>query len=116
VSEFVSYLHEVFAQFGPIESRHMFGGHGIYHHGLMFALVADDALYLKADAHSRDEFNRRGLPAFEFVKQGKPTQMSYFAAPESIFDDPDEAAVWADRGYQAAVRAIKPSKKPAREP
>ncbi len=112
MSEFVSYLHEVFASFGPINSKRMFGGHGIYHQGLMFALVADDALYLKADANSRAEFASRGLAAFEFMKQGKPMQMSYFAAPESIFDDPVEAAIWANRGFQAAVRAIKPSKRP----
>ena len=78
----------------------------------MFALVADDALYLKADALSRGEFDRRGLPPFEFMKQGIPTQMSYFAAPESIFDDPDDAAIWADRAYEAAARAIQPSKRP----
>ncbi|WP_203301031.1 TfoX/Sxy family protein [Marinobacter sediminum] len=27
----------------------MFGGYGIYYDGLMFALVADDVLYFKAD-------------------------------------------------------------------
>ncbi|MGQ0801062.1 MAG: TfoX/Sxy family protein [Pseudomarimonas sp.] len=111
MSEFVSYLHEVFASFGSIESKRMFGGYGIYHQGLMFGLVADDALYLKADTLSRNDFDSRGLLAFEFIKQGKATQMSYFAAPESIFDDPDEAAIWAERGYQAAVRAIKPNKR-----
>lgn len=111
MSEFVSYLHEVFAAFGPIESKRMFGGHGIYHQGLMFALVADDALYLKADALSRNEFEGRGLLAFEYLKQGKLMQMSYFAAPESMFDEPGEAAIWARRGYQAAVRARKPSKR-----
>ncbi len=111
MSEFVTYLHEVFASFGPISSKRMFGGHGIYHQGLMFGLVADDALYLKADALSRGEFDSRGLLPFEFVKQGKPTQMSYFAVPERIFDDPDDAAVWANRGFQAAVRCMKLGKR-----
>ncbi len=36
------------AGFGPVAVKRMFGGAGIYRDGLMFALVADDVLYLKA--------------------------------------------------------------------
>jgi DNA transformation protein len=56
VSEFVDYLHEVFGRFGPIHVRRMFGGYGIYHDGIMFGLVADDTLYLKADASTAKHF------------------------------------------------------------
>lgn len=48
MSEFVNYLHEVFESFGPISSRRMFGGYGIYHEGLMFGLVADERALLRA--------------------------------------------------------------------
>jgi len=44
MSEYVEYLKEVLELFGPITARKMFGGYGIYHNGLMFALVADDTL------------------------------------------------------------------------
>lgn len=37
---------------GEIRSRRMFGGHGIYRDDLMFAIVADDVLYLKAEDKS----------------------------------------------------------------
>ena len=105
MSEFVTYLHEVFATFGPITAKRMFGGHGIYHNGLMIGLVADDALYLKCDAESRPLFVARGLHAFEYIKNGKAMQMSYLAAPEDIFDDPDDAKLWATHAYQSALRA-----------
>jgi DNA transformation protein and related proteins len=49
MSEFVSFLHEVFSNFGAINSRKMFGGYGIYHDGLMFGLVSDESIYLNAD-------------------------------------------------------------------
>lgn len=42
MSDFVDNLEAVFAEFGTIQSRRMFGGYGIFHDGLMFALVADD--------------------------------------------------------------------------
>ena len=38
MSEFVHYLREALEQFGPINSRRMFGCHGIYYQGIMFAL------------------------------------------------------------------------------
>jgi DNA transformation protein len=107
MSEFVEYLQEVFERFGPIRARRMFGGWGIYHNDLMFGLVADDVLYLKADEESVQSFRDRGLGQFQYVNKGKAIGMSYYLAPEEIFDDPDEARVWATRAYNAAVRSRK---------
>ncbi len=107
MSEFVEYLQEVFERFGPIRARRMFGGYGIYHNDFMFALVEKDILYLKADEESVQAFKDRGLGQFQYVNKGKTIGMSYYLAPEEIFDDPDEARVWALRAYEAAVRARK---------
>lgn len=107
MSEFVEYLQEVFELFGPIRARRMFGGYGIYHNDFMFGLVADDVLYLKADDESVQSFKDRGLSQFQYVNKGKTIGMSYYLAPEEIFDDPDEARVWALRAYEAAVRSRK---------
>ncbi|MCP5144783.1 MAG: TfoX/Sxy family protein [Gammaproteobacteria bacterium] len=116
--EFAEYLHEVFAQFGPIQTRRMFGGHGVYHEGLMFGLVADSALYLKADAQTTGQFTERGLQPFQYEKGGKAMTIAYYQAPEEVFDDPDEAAVWARLAFEAALRAsrAKQAKSPARTP
>lgn len=113
MSEFVSFLHEVFESFGTIRSRKMFGGHGIYHQDLMFGLVADDELYLKTDEDNLAEFEQRGLEPFQFeTKDGKVMQMSYLKAPEEIYDDPDEAQYWANLAFDAALRnAAKNEKK-----
>ena len=85
----------------------MFGGHGIFHAGLMIGLVADDTLYLKADADSAAEFTDRGLAQFMYPKGGKMVGMSYFLAPEEVLDDPAEMRVWAQFAYEAALRAKK---------
>ena len=118
MSEYVEYLKEVFHEFGPIQPRRMFGGYGIFHKGLMFALVADDTLYLKADETIFQHFIERELEQFSYEKQGKAFKMSYYMAPEDIFDDSEEAKIWADRSYAAAVRSKKPvrkSKKPKKK-
>ncbi|WP_286222497.1 TfoX/Sxy family protein [Marinobacter apostichopi] len=107
-SEFVKNLNDVFALFGAIEAKRMFGGYGIYHDGLMFALVADDALYLKADDSTSGAFVELGLQQFEYEKNGKVMRMSYYAAPEEIFEDFEQAREWANQAYGAALRARKP--------
>ncbi len=105
MDEFVNFLHEVFREFGPIDTRRMFGGHGVYHDGLMFGLVANGVLYLKADAEIAARFSGRGLEQFEYVKNGEPMKMSYFMAPEEIYDDPAVAKDWAALPFEAARRS-----------
>jgi len=108
---FVESLHDVFAPFGAIEVKRMFGGYGIYHEDLMFALVADDELYLKVDDVSRGQFEASGCTPFEYTKGAKTIRMSYYTAPEAVFDEPAEAKAWLVRGYEAALRARRPRRR-----
>jgi DNA transformation protein len=71
----------------------------------MFGLVADDELYLKTDKHNREQFTELCLEPFEYTKEGKTMKMSYYRAPEEIFEDPERAAHWANSGFAAALRA-----------
>ena len=114
MSAFVEHLHEVFNGLGPITARKMFGGWGVYHDGVMFGLVANDELYLKVDDTNRADFEALGLEAFVYDKQGKQMEMSYYQAPEFIFDDPDEAERWARKAWEIAwkTKASKSKKKP----
>ena len=107
MSEFVENLAEVFVSFGPIRSKRMFGGYGIYHDDLMFGLVADDVLYLKADSQSENIFSDLNLPPFQYTKNGKTMKMSYYLAPEEIYDDPEIAKEWAVKAFEAALRSRK---------
>jgi DNA transformation protein len=104
VSGFVASLDDVFASFGPIRAQRMFGGYGIFRDDLMFALVAGDVLYLKADEAMAAELAARELGPFEYTKQGRRMQIGYFTAPAEVFDDPDEAKRWAQKAYAAALR------------
>ena len=111
MSEFVDYLREVFAALGPIETKRMFGGHGVYFEGVMFALVANDALYIKVDPTSAPEFAQHGCKPFEYAKDGKVVQMSYSSAPAHLFEDPQEAKRWAMRAIAAQRDKARPRRK-----
>jgi DNA transformation protein len=115
MSEFAEHLRDVFRPFGPIDVRRMFGGQGVFHQGLMFGLVVDDTLYLKADAISAPWFEALGLARFTYTRQGRPTSLSYFQAPEGVLEDPAEAVRWAKRAFEAALRGrAKQALSPAR--
>ena len=47
--EFIRYLRDQFRRWGPVEIRRMFGGHGIFRGGTMFALIHDEMLFLRSD-------------------------------------------------------------------
>ena len=93
---------------GPATAKRMFGGHGIFLDGLMFALIADNELYLKADKQSTHFFEAEDLPRFSYTKSnGKEYKMSYHLAPEAFFEEADETRLWATRAFEAALRSAR---------
>lgn len=101
---FAEHIVELMSAFGAVQAKPMFGGHGIYRQGLMFALIADDRLYIKADDVSQPRFDAQGLGPFTFEMKGKVGHLRYHEAPEEAYDDPAQMAVWAQLGYESAVR------------
>jgi len=116
-SEFVEHVVEMLRAFGPVEAKSMFGGWGIYHRGLFFALVAEESLYFKVDAENLAEFEREGLEPFTYGGyKDRVLVMKYRRAPEEALESPEVMARWARSGYGAALRAAarKPAGKKAR--
>lgn len=105
MNEFADFVKEQMAGFGQVAIRAMFGGHGVFRDGLMFALIIDDALYLKADGETRGRFEALGLEPFSYLQRGKSVSFSYYAAPEEVFDSVDAMAEWAKLAWGAALRA-----------
>ena len=103
--EFITYVVELMQSIGAVSAKRMFGGCGIFMDGLMFALVADNTLYLKADSETESEFEEKGLERFKYNKKGKEYSMSYYSAPEEALEDVDEMSDWALKSYGAALRA-----------
>jgi DNA transformation protein len=76
----------------------------------MFALIADDTLYLKADAETEGDFSAEGSRPFEYRGKTRPVSLSYWQVPERLYEDADELAEWARRAHAAALRAHKPAR------
>ena len=108
-SEFVDYLVESLASLGDVQARAMFGGWGFYLDGRMFALVAFETFFIKADLESRTAFESRGLEPFRYEAGGKVSVMSYFQPPSAALDDRELLCEWARKGVAAASRAATKS-------
>ena len=106
-NEFVRYLLELLEPFAPVRAQAMFGGYGIYRHGLMFGLVDNDTLFLKTDGATREAFQGRGLKPFTYKRQGRDIALTYYEAPAEAVDNAEELRIWAQMAYDAAVRAAR---------
>ena len=103
------FIRDLFAPFGQVSVRRMFGGAGIWSEGLMFALVFDGAIFLKVDAESIPDFEREGSKPFVYTRaksKGRVgrASLSYWRLPERLYDDPEELAAWANRALAIAQR------------
>lgn len=84
----------------------MFGSHCLYCDGIAFAIVADQAIYLKADVVNRPAFTARGLSPFRpFPDQD--VVMQYYPAPAETFESLDGLREWAGAAVAAGTRANK---------
>jgi DNA transformation protein len=100
-------LRDLFAAFGPIGIRRMFGGKGLYADGVIFGLVAFGRIWIKADAETQERFREAGSSPFVYEGKARPVTMPYWHLPDEALDDPERIAVWARLGREAAIRAAR---------
>jgi DNA transformation protein and related proteins len=121
------FISDLFAPFGPVVVRRMFGGSGLYRDGLMFALEFDGVIFLRVDDASIPDFEREGSRPFVYTRAKSPgkigrASLSYWRLPERLYDDPEELAAWAERALaiarqkKAAPRQRAKAKQPSKAP
>jgi DNA transformation protein len=104
--DYKDFWEDLLSEFGRVEIRNMFSGAGVYADGVMFAILVNDTLYLKADDGSARDFAAEGKGPFASRRKGRtPIPMSYWEVPERLLDDPTELADWARRAHAIAVAA-----------
>jgi DNA transformation protein len=101
-----AFVLELLEPLGGVGLRRMFGGAGLFRDGLMFALIADERLYLKVGDGNRADFAAAGCGPFVYrAASGKRAIMSYHEAPDFLLDDQDALLDWARKAIDEAVRA-----------
>jgi DNA transformation protein len=102
---FAEFLREQLAPLGRVSMRRMFGKTGVFCEGVMLGMVTDNVLYLRVDDLNRAAFKEAGSsPPLNYEKQGRAIDLSFWRAPERLFDQPDELVAWARLALAAAHR------------
>ena len=113
--QFGEWVQEHFAAVGPMQIKPMFGAAAVYSQGLIFALLDDGVVWLKADEENEPALRAAGSVQFTYpMKDGRVMPMAYWSLPDAAVDDPDEAANWGRLSIAAALR--KAAKKKIRKP
>jgi len=99
-------IRDVFQGLGrPLHIRRMFGGLGIYHDDVMFALAVRGELYLKTDSETVPHFETLGSKPFAYPsRDGGTVTTSYWLMPSAALEEPEEAARLAELAIEAALR------------
>jgi DNA transformation protein len=108
---FIESVRELMGFVPELEIKRMFGAAGATAGGMMFAILDDDELWLKADDQTRPKFEQEGLEQFTYsTKHGERTSMAYWRAPADVWDDEEAARRWVGLAIEAALRAKAKSK------
>jgi DNA transformation protein len=101
---FLEFLLEQLSELGTITVKVMFGGKTLFCDGVVFALIDEGVLFLKADDLNRPVFQARGLPPFKPFKD-QPGVMQYYQPPPEVFEDRVALLRWCGEAVGAGRRA-----------
>jgi DNA transformation protein len=105
-SELQTHALELLSALGPTSARRMFGGAGFYIGAHFVALLANEVLYLKADATAQPAFEAAGSQPFSYATaRGRRTVLAYWSAPEAAMESPAQMRPWAALALDSALRA-----------
>jgi len=116
-AEYSAFVLEMLEPLDGVGLRRMFGGAGLFCHGVMFGLIAGDRLYFKVGDANRPDFEEAGSAPFTYAtRHGAHGSLSYYEAPDALFDEPDEMLDWARKALDVALRAHAGKPKAKRKP
>ncbi|HEY5084827.1 MAG TPA: TfoX/Sxy family protein [Rhizomicrobium sp.] len=103
---------DLFAPFGKVKLRRMFGAEGLFRDGLMFGIVYRERIYFKTSEDSRQAFITEGAsPLYYEFKNAEGVLTSYYELPDRLYDDPDELTEWARTAFAVARNKSAAKKK-----
>lgn len=92
-TSFLDYVLEQLREVRALESRRMFGGHGLYLNGAFFGIVHRGTLYFRTDDETRAAFVRAGSRPFN--PRGRVELHHYYAVPADVLEDSGTLCAWA---------------------
>jgi len=101
-AELIGYLVDMVERaIGPIRTRKMFAGVGIWQDELFFAMIHDDVLAIRLDESDEAEYIRLGFVPNDPSSAGKGRKR-YYEVPADIIEDEEVLGDWLAKSLRTA--------------
>lgn len=90
---------------GEISSRSQFGGYSLSVQSVVFALVSEGELYLRACEEVRPYIIEHNMKRLLFTKRGIPVELEYYRVEELLWQKPEELIALSQKCLQGAAQA-----------
>lgn len=106
--EFTNYVLDLLAPLGAIKSGRFFGGAGLSHAGVQFAMIMGNSLYFVVDDKTRGKYIAENKEPFSYNnKRGEVLVKRYYEIPEDLFEDQEKLLDWANESLGIAIKTSK---------
>lgn len=78
---------EYLSTLGQIGCRPLFGGYSLFVDGVIFAMVSDGDLYLRACEQCTDYFTKKSASTLQYFKRGLPIQLNYYRVDDELWQN-----------------------------
>lgn len=107
-----AWVEEALEPVGRVSKRAMMGAAVLYLDGIVFAVLDETELWLKADAESAAIWDEAGCERFTFTgKDGRVETMNYRRAPSDVYDEAEAMQRWALLAVEAGRRGAAKKRK-----
>ena len=107
-AEYTDYVLELLAPLGTLTTGRFFGGVGISHTAVQFAIIMGNSLYFTVDDTTREKYLAAGMTCFSYLtKKGRVQVRKYFELPEEVLTDPAQLRQWANEAMRVAGKKTK---------
>lgn len=97
---------------GKITARSQFGGYGLLANGIMFSVVSEGELYLRANDAVENLFRAREMTNLVYAKRGLPVLLRYYWVDSLLWDDDLALRHFVKQAYQGAKSEVLSKKCP----
>ncbi|TCV98181.1 TfoX/Sxy family DNA transformation protein [Biostraticola tofi] len=94
----------LFSPLGTITTRSQFGGYSLAADQLMFGLILEGELSLRATRRSEQHFMSRGMERLIYTKRGIPVSLNYFRVSDNLWRQHDVLLCLAGHALEEARR------------
>ncbi|HEY3982636.1 TfoX/Sxy family DNA transformation protein [Cedecea sp.] len=95
---------EYLSSLGKIGYRPLFGGYSLAVEGVVFAMVAEGELYLRACEQCADYFSKKSAPSLMYSKRGLPIALNYYRVDEELWENQDKLIQLSLQALRSAQR------------